>query len=252
MILALLLSLALPSRAATCVETRPVIIAGTQGYVMAMGDKCLVSIDPSLSLDLVYRSYAVFDDGLLMVFNSFGDGEDIGRLTAAREFYFFPRSGPVSLAMVEGGTSVTAVMSNGDALSFDPATAQISGARRGTVVVAPSIDPANRGGVEFPSYAGLMLDLGFARGHSPANGRESDSIFRDAAGQTCSVKNRELFDYVGGEHLFKFTDAALVNWLRFRCPFLDPGFAPAPDPIHTQARSARSAPFALQLKQRSR
>jgi hypothetical protein len=230
-----MLAFAAPARAAGCRETRPVIIGGTQGYVMAYGDKCMVSIDPSYTPDLVYRSYAFYEDGLLMVFNSFGDGPDIARLTAAREFYFFPRSSPLGLQMDEVRQSVAVVMANGDRVDFAAATGQPSALSRGAVSVAPAVEPANRGGVEFPRYAGLLLDLGFARGHSPSARPENDAFFRDAAGQTCAVKMKEVFDYTpDGEHVFKYADAKLVNWLRFRCPFLDPGFAAPDEPVHAR------------------
>jgi len=218
------------ANAAGCPVQKPRVIGATQGYVQELGDLCLVSIDPAFTADLVYRSYAVFADGLLLVFNSYGAGDDIGRLTGAREFRFFPRSSSIGLAMDEASGTISVTMANGDTLSVDPATGQLSGSRNGQLSVDPSISPTNGGGVEFPAYRGLVLDLGFARGHSPSDRPDGRATFRDAAGQTCSVSNQEIFKYTpDGEHSFKFGDTQLVNWLHFRCPFLSPGFSPDRD-----------------------
>lgn len=213
--------------AAACPALRPSIIGGTQGYSDSMGSgKCFTSVDPTDTGRLVYRSHAFFDDGLMMVFNSYGDGSDNNpNLTSAREFFFFPRRGAPQLTMDAAAQAVTVRMPDGGRVFFNPATAQIASLERGAVTVAARIDPADRGGVEIPSYAGLMLDAGFRMGESPSGRPKADSTFRDAAGRTCAVKNAELFDYTpDGDHAFKFTDEQLSAWLAKRCPALRPGF----------------------------
>jgi len=212
--------------AAACVRRDPVAIGGTQGYSDGLGSgKCFVSIDPMDSTGLVYRSYAFFDDGLMMVFNSYGDGEGNPNLTSAREFFFFPRRGAPDLAMDVAAKTVTVRMGDGGRVNFNPATAQIASLERGAVTVASRIDPADRGGVEIPRYVGLMLDAGFRLGESPSGRPKADSTFRDAAGRTCTVQNSEIFNYTpDGDHAFKFTDAQLSAWLSTRCPGLSAGF----------------------------
>lgn len=212
--------------AGTCVRRDPVAIGGTQGYSDGLGSgKCFVSIDPMDSTGLVYRSYAFFDDGLLMVFNSYGDGEGNPNLTSAREFFFFPRRGAPELAMDVSAKTVSVRMGDGGRVNFNPATAQIASLERGAVAVASRIDPADRGGVEIPRYVGLMLDAGFRLGESPSGRPKADSTFRDAAGRTCTVQNSEIFNYTpDGDHAFKFSDAELSVWLAARCPGLSAGF----------------------------
>lgn len=212
--------------ATACPRVNPSHVDGTQGYADGLSDgTCFVSIGPMSTTNLIYRAYTVFSDGLLMVFSSYGDGEDDNpNLTSAREFRFFPRLGALTLRMSKAAGTVDVVMANGVTLSIEPATAQIRSLERGSVTVSPRVDPAERGGVEITSYAGLVLDGGFRMGESPAGKPENDATFRDAQGHTCTVKNKEIFTYAGGDHDFKYTDAQLKAWLAARCPAINPGF----------------------------
>ncbi len=214
------------SGSGNCPSVAPAHIGGTQGYADSMGSgKCFVSIDPTNTDHLIYKAYTFFDDGLMMVFSSYGDGEDSNpNLTSAREFWFFPRSNPLTLHMDKAAGTISVTMSDGGTVTIDPATANPRSLDRGAVTVSPRVDPAERGGVEITSYAGLVLDGGFRMGESPTGRPNSDSTFRDAQGHLCAVKNSEVFSYANGDHAFKFTDAQLSAWLRTRCPNLTPGF----------------------------
>jgi len=208
---------------APCAVLAPVVVGGTQGYADDLGSgKCFVSIHP-MAGGMIYRDYAFFDDGMMMVFNSYGDGEG-PNMTSAREFYFFPRSGALALEMSAARGTVAVRMSDGGRIGFDPATAQVASADRGSVTVAARIDPADRGGVEFSGYAGLTLDAGFRMGELPSGLPENESTFRSAQGQLCRVKNKEIFAYLGRDHSFKFDDAGLSAFLKTRCPGLNVGF----------------------------
>lgn len=212
--------------AASPCRVSPVHVGGTQGYADALGSgKCFVSIDPIETNGLVYKAFSFFDDGLMMVFSSYGDGEDSNpNLTSAREFWFFPRRTSLELRMDAAAGTVSVRMSDGGTVTIDPATARPSALDRGAVTVSPRVDPAERGGVEIANYAGLMLDGGFRMGESPTGRPNADSTFRDANGHTCTVKNGELFSYANGDHEFKFTDAQLKAWLARRCPTIVPGY----------------------------
>lgn len=208
-----------------CPRVPPSHVGGTQGYRDSLGSgECYVSIGPMSSEHLVYRQFG-FYDGLLMVFSSYGDGVD-GRSnqTSAREFWFFPRRAAPELRMDPAAGTVSVLMADGGVATFDAATAQLSGLDRGSVSVSPRLDPAERGGVEVSSYAGLVMDGGFRIGESPTMKPEWSSTFRDAQGHLCAVKNREVFSYAGGDRAFKFDDASLSAFLRTRCPNLTPGF----------------------------
>ena len=209
-----------------CPRVNPSHVDGTQGYADGFSSGlCYISIGPMSTTNLIYRGYAFFSDGLMMVFSSYGDGEDDNpNLTSAREFRFFPRTGAMALRMDKTAGTVEVTMSDGGGVVFDPATAQVRSLERGSATVSPRVDPVERGGVEITSYAGLMLDGGFRMGESPAGRPEADATFRDANGHLCTVKNKELFSYANGDHEFKFTDAQLSAWLKTRCPGLTPGF----------------------------
>ena len=211
--------------ASSCPQSQPVVIGGTQGYADSLGSGlCFVSIDPTETSSMVYRSYAFFGDGLLMVFSSYGEGSS-SKTTSAREFFFFPRRSAPELAMDPKAGTVSVRMSDGGRADIAPANAQLAGFERGAVTVSAKIDPAERGGVEITSYAGLMLDAGFRVGESPSGRPGATSTFRSAEGRTCAVKNSELFNYTSnGDHSFKFTDAQLSAWLATACPGLNAGF----------------------------
>ena len=212
---------AVPRPAAACPQVRPVHAGGTQGYADALASgMCFISISPNGSSGLVYRNFAVFSDGMFLVFNSFGDSEDTAKDTGAREFYFFPRAGLPVLHIDPAVPSVSVTLGDGGAIVFDPATAQPRSVERGSVSVAGAVDRGNKGGVEFPSYAGLMLDAGFRMGELPSGRPNAESVFRDAGGRLCVVKNNEVFSYADGERTFKFDDAGLKSFLAARCPGL--------------------------------
>lgn len=221
-----MISLVAAAALAACTAVKPSHVGGTQGYADSLGSgKCFVSIGPMSTEHLIYRQYSFFGDGLMMVFSSYGDGEDSNpNLTSAREFFFFPRRGAPELRMDKSAGTVSVVMADGGVATIDPATAQLAALDRGAVTVSPRVDPAERGGVEVNGYAGLVLDGGFRMGESPTGRPEALSTFRDGTGHLCAVKNKELFTYAGGDHELKFDDAGLKAFLKTRCPNIAPGF----------------------------
>ncbi len=207
-----------------CPEIAPTVVRGTQGYASGFDSgQCYVSIHPMSSTNMVYRDYLFVDDGMLLVFSSYGPGEG-PTMTSGREFYFFPRAGSQELLIDPLAQTVAVRMADGGELRFDPETAEPASVERGAVTVSPRVERSERGGVEFPRYAGLMLDAGFRLGELPSGLPEGDATFRDAQGRSCAVKNKELFAYdaPSGEHRLKFTDAQLLDWLKTRCPDLRP------------------------------
>jgi hypothetical protein len=210
--------------AAACETVAPFFVGATQVSADAVGNGlCYVSIDPQSETNLVYRDYAFFSDGMLMVFNSYGEGEGPS-MTSARQFYFFPRARAPHLDADAAAGTIAVVLSDGGRATFDPKTAQISALDRGTVTVSPSLDPSARGGVEISGYRGLLLDAGFRQGELPSGLPNGQSTFHGAQGQTCTVTNSEIFAYSGSDNSFKFDDAGLSAFLKTRCPALPVGF----------------------------
>lgn len=189
------------------------------------GDVCFMSINAMNTSELRYRGYLITDQGYFMVFNSFGYGNE-AVTTGAREFYFFPRTSKAMTYGIDPKTKrLNVPFTNKDIFSFDQKKAQLTSVGNGKVQITSAIDPANRGGVEFPAYKGLMLDAGFRIGGSPSGLPKEKSTFRDAAGNTCTVTNKEVFVAVGVDDMrFAMTDAELKIWLAQHCPTIKPGY----------------------------
>lgn len=209
--------------ASACPRLPTVVVGDTQGYADDLGTgECYVSLH-SMSAGMVYRDYALFSGGMLMVFSSYGAGQG-SDMTSAREFYFFPRTAGLALEMDPAAGTIAVRLTDGGRATFDPASSQISGLDRGEVTVSPRVDRAERGGVEIPRYDGLLLDAGFRLGELPSGLPDAESVFRNAQGQLCKVKNREIFSYRGRDHSLTFDDAGLSAFLKKRCPGLDVRF----------------------------
>jgi hypothetical protein len=178
------------------------------------------AVHPYDSDGLVYRDFLTNPSGLFMVYNSYGEGPD-SDMTGAREFYFFPRVKKCIDYTVDPETQKIKVhLANGDYFVFDQDTASIEGAENGTVEVSKNVNTYNNGGVEFSSYGGLMLDVGFALGSVPSDNQTGNSIFRDEYGTTCNVRNTSIFMYSNNQASFKFSDRQLKNFLSKKCPQL--------------------------------
>ncbi len=197
--------------------------ANLQVQVLFSGQSkhCFLTVTSLKKPTMVYRDYLFSDDGNFLVFNSFSEGEEADS-TAAREFYFFPRLNTTPTYLWnDNDRRLEVTHTNGDIFYFDYDNAQIKGIGRGQVVVSSDIIKENRGGVEFLNYQGLILDAGFAVGHSPTAVASGTAVFKAQNGKSCSLLNRDLFILTGSQDtIFKYQDADLVPFLDIRCPEL--------------------------------
>jgi hypothetical protein len=179
---------------------------------------CFLSVSNYKTTGGVYRNYLFTGDGSLMVFNSYGWGDDSDS-TGAREYFFFPRktTEPTYYWNSEARRlEVTAV--SGDQFYFDYETGEMVAASKGKVTVAPEVRPDNKGGVEISQYQGLMLDIGFSIGRAPSSSSSSYSVFRDAKAASCKIKNNLLFTYKSsGDVYFRYNDTNLAAFLKRNC-----------------------------------
>ncbi|MEN0057806.1 MAG: hypothetical protein AAGB31_03140 [Bdellovibrio sp.] len=183
---------------------------------------CFFSITPLDGYkELIYRDHLLTSQGLFMVFNSFGPGDE-SVTTGAREFYMFPRKEKqFSHTWNDETRELIITHVTGDVFTFDSQKAELKSIGQAQVKVADKVDPKNRGGVEISQYPGLLLDGGFKLGSSPTGVSTAQSTMKDVLGNTCSVKNSELFRYpAGGDIIFRYTDKALGAFLKKRCPQL--------------------------------
>ncbi len=186
--------------------------------------ECYVSVGldwPDESM--LYRSYLLTSKGLMLVFNSLGDGPESTH-TGAREFYFFPHTSDLGLRVIPETKRILVRMTNSDFAEFNSETGQIQGLKKGAVTVESRIAANNAGGVEISDYKMLILDSGFKLGSSPSGISSRKSVFRDQVGRSCEVKNTEIFKYVGGQNELKYSDKDLCQFLYSRCPSLTCNF----------------------------
>lgn len=219
----LLFFLITPLRSLAYCEDFLVGINNLQVYrqVESGSTECYVSLQPRNIEGLVYRDYLITSQGLLMVFNSYGEGPS-SEATGAREFYFFPRGIKSELEIktteAEGGF-IQVQMPSGRWVTFSGETADISSLDSGSILRDPKIYKENRGGIEITSYDGLMLDAGFTIGKSPTDDLNRKSTFRDSEGRTCQLQNRLIFTKVDVNSVLK-SDVEISKLLKSKCPTL--------------------------------
>nr|BFD63045.1 hypothetical protein BdHM001_17260 [Bdellovibrio sp. HM001] len=187
----------------------------------ADGNNCFISVHNRKAQGLLYRDYLFTADGELMIFNSFGPGDE-SQTTGAREFFMFPRVQVTPTYEWNDETRrliITTV--NGNKAYFDYEDAELVGMSGATIRRATDIHPSNRGGIEILNYQGLLLDGGFKMGSAPTGNSRAYSTFTDRNGKTCRLQNYELFKYTSdGDVIFKHSDKGLQSLLKSRCPQL--------------------------------
>lgn len=186
------------------------------------GKTCYLSTHSDASAKLIYRDYILTSNGSMLVFNSFGDGDE-GSTTGAREYFFFPRKPSrfdYSLNPAEPILSIQ--FTNGDQILFSGEKAQPVKMNMASIEIDPEIRPDNQGGVEIKNYNGLLLDLGYAMGTAPSYRPKQKAEFRDPTGRRCQVVMKEIFEITRADSEFRFpTDLELKEYLSSRCPNLD-------------------------------
>lgn len=189
---------------------------------LSSSNVCFFSVGNFKTEGGIYRNYLFTSDGELMVFNSYGWGNDSDS-TAAREFFFFPRSTDISFNWNDETRQLEVTAVSGDKFFFGYEDAELAGLSKGEVKVASEVRKDNKAGVEISKYQGLMMDGGFKIGSAPTSRGSSYSVFKDAVGATCTVKNSAIFKYESdGDVIFKFNDKELTSFLKRTCPKIQP------------------------------
>ena len=222
-LLGLLLCLASSTTwAAACGEYND-LVDGVLLSRVTRSNECWLEVSPDLPPKLIYRDYLITDKGLMMIFNSYGEGPD-SEMTGARVLFFFPRT-EIPDVDRSGPDFVIHTASPNVVLHMDRKSAKLLGMEHGKVVEDPQVIPTNKGGVEFSNLNTVWMDSGFGHGHDPTSEKTHSSIFHGANGKSCTVKNTEVFDYVGNEVNLKFsTDAEVAKFVKTRCPQLTVNF----------------------------
>lgn len=180
---------------------------------------CYMSVMPFNVKNMTYRDYLFDEKGLMMIFVSYGDGPD-SEMTGAREYYLFPRVQSIPHSFWQADNRLLVRHPSGTEFVFESNTGDLGSMSPGQVEVDPFFDPSRKAGIEIKKFEGILLDVGFTMGRSPSSQSGRSSQFKDSSGNTCTVKNTEVFKYTrGGDSSFKFLDdKSLQSFLKSRCP----------------------------------
>lgn len=173
-----------------------------QQQYFSKSNECWMSVKSADNISMLYRSFLFTENGLLMVFNSYGDG-DVAKDTGAREYYLFPRLLHPSYKISSDNLSLN--LSNNKMLIFNAQNASPQFFDGVDFDLDPKVSPDNNGGFEIKKYNGVYIDVGFSLGRSPSSHQQNYSVIKDSNNKTCTVKNIEIFKYSGsGDTELKF------------------------------------------------
>lgn len=184
---------------------------------------CYVSIRPFTIKNLTYRSFLFTNDGMLMVFNSYGPGSVV-ETTGARTFYMFPRQTDYpQLEILENGYVLVRTQSQHEFI-FNAESFKIDAVSDAAFTEDLNVSKTNKGGLELQLNRGLLLDLGFIMGQNPAEIPNRSVFFKDRNQKSCVIKNKDVFNYRDDDVYLDMTDAQLKTKLQRQCTKLDFGF----------------------------
>ncbi len=176
---------------------------------------------PNNAVDLKYRQFVLSSEGMMMVFNSFGQGTS-SQFTGAREYYFFPRTAnQISFDVLESKKILTVTMPNQKKLSFKYDTAEFKELESAQVKIDNSIEINNRGGVEILSYNGVYMDCGFQMGQSPIANPFRFCQFVDAKRHTCRVQNQQVINYYDNGEISLRSDQEIKDYVLRSCATIE-------------------------------
>jgi hypothetical protein len=195
------------------------VFNGTQVQVVQGQSGCYLTVHPRDSYQtLIYRDFLFDDNGLFMIFNSYGPGDE-SKTTAAREYRFFPR-GQADLSYSHDAATkrLSITTPSGKVFVFDSQKSILVSVSGSTISQDYNVNPNNKGGIEFTANDGLMLDGGFKIGQSPSQNPKDSLKFKDAKGNQCQLANGDVYRYTSsGEVMFRYDDAQLKSVLNNRC-----------------------------------
>lgn len=170
-----------------------------------------------------YRQFLFDSNGMMMVF--IGTPGSHSSATGGRSYYLFPRAAKGGARLMVGQTrkgELTIEVPGVRRIAFASNEVRITGFEGGEVSQDPALNLSNNGGVEITSFKGILLDTGWRIGEAAFADKSRTSVFRDYFGNTCEVRNPEVFDYpTRYDAILKFRDdAALESFLANRCPNL--------------------------------
>jgi hypothetical protein len=198
------------------------ILNNTQVQRVNGQNGCFLTVHPRDAFQtLIYRDFLFDEDGLFMIFNSYGPGDE-SRTTAAREFRFFPRGkADLSYSYDAATQRLNVTTPSGKVFVFNTQKTILVSVSGSQIAQDYSVNPNNRGGIEFTKNDGLMLDGGFKIGSSPSQNSKNKIVFKDADARQCQLANGDVYRYtVDDDVIFRYDDAQLKSVLNNKCPNL--------------------------------
>lgn len=176
---------------------------------------CFISIHPMNVTDLKYRDYYFNNQGLFLVFNSYGEGSNTSA-TGGRVFYMFPIVDEYPDYAIQANGDVIVKTSSGHLFTFEAKKLALKSISSGSVIEKP-LSNSNKGGIEIKLTRGLWFDSGFRFGGMANEKPSGATLVNGSAGGQCQVKNSEIFDY-SNDIAPKYNGNALLDFIKKRCP----------------------------------
>lgn len=146
-----------------------------------------------------YRSFNWNDNGMFMVFINIDNGSGRNsQQTGARVYYILPPESPKLEGTMQRGISYDVNLGEDIGFHFLKTDRDISSVHGCEYEVERMVKWENNGGVELKSCQNkLVFDLGMKRGNTPELERNRQIKVTDPLGNSCKIKNSDIFDYPG-------------------------------------------------------
>lgn len=177
--------------------------------------ECFVSVTTNPNFNPKYRDYLMTNNGLLMVFNSYGDG-DPSTMTGAREYYFPSKLKQNFILSYDQGL-VKVALTDDVTITINAKTGKPTQITNMSFSLSSSINPNNKGGLEISNPKIPMIDSGFAMGRSPTSIDTGKSYIKRLK-ESCELINRELYDNSEGDAILRYKNKDFDNFVVSRCP----------------------------------
>jgi hypothetical protein len=184
---------------------------------------CRIFVDADKTNANSFRNFTFNDEGQIQVFSNFeptSKPRTNSNSTGARVYYIFPTRIEKTVS-TDSENNLKVIHASGVQFNFDK-NGKISSPYL-KIKVSNEINSKNNGGVEIESYAhGLVFDLGYRQGNTPALNPNAPVTITDKNGKKCKIINKDINNTIKGEVSFKFeNNIKLHEFLATKCSGLD-------------------------------
>jgi len=169
--------------------------------------------------NLIYRDFIFDDQGFVLVFSSYGEGDE-NRSAGAREYIYFPRRNPMEFVTDSRGIQVR--FTNGVTAFHSADDGSWRNVIGGSIEESRKIYPGDNGGWKLTPHSGVLVDFGFKFGGGPSADKKGRAQFSDLNGLVCEMDNKEFlyWDRRSAPHMKFPSDENMRAFLVERCPHL--------------------------------